>query len=248
MRGLAKPRPPVNVRPAGQAAQPFVAAERAYLAALSRAPNKVRFARSEFNQLAKPKLRQVMYGEQGSICVYCESGLSNGASPRVEHWRPLSAAPGLAIHWNNLYLSCSRIDTCDSRKGRRQLKANAVDPELPWPIDFPYECVVGFNTAGNLYVRNDVHLHRATRDALELAIGNGELRTAILNLNHPALREARRAALDSERTKLKRAFHPRAASAKQRAARANQLLNRNPRPEHVSIRIAWLLGTLGRGL
>ncbi len=249
MRGLKKPRPPENISPDGQAPRRFVDAEQGYLAALGSRPNKARFARTEFNQLDKAKLRQVMYGEQRSICVYCERRLSEGTSPpHVEHWRPLSADPGFAVHWNNIYLSCSTRDTCENRKGARPLKANDADPDLPWPIHFAYECVVGFTTAGHLYVRNDVHLNGPTRDALELAIGDGKLRGAILNLNHPTLREARRAALDSERTRLARNFSRRAASAKQRAVRASQILNRDPRPEHVSIRVAWLLKTLGRGL
>ena len=93
-----------------------------------------------------------------------------------------------------------------------------------------------------------MHLNGPTRDALELAIGDGKLRGAILNLNHPTLREARRAALDSERTRLARNFSQGAASAEERAVRASQILDRDPRPEHVSIRVAWLLETLGRGL
>lgn len=249
MRGTKKPRAPANVSPDGQIPRLFVDAERDFLAALKNASNRARFARTEFNQIDKAKLRKVMYGEQGSLCVYCERRLSEGASlSRVEHWRPLRTAPGLAIHWNNLYLSCSTKDTCDRRKGARPLKANAVDPELPWPIDFAYECVVGFTTAGHLYVRKDVYLHGATRNALELAIGDGRLSGSILNLNHPTLREARRAALDSERTRLARNFSRRAASAEERAVRASQILDRDPRPEHVSTRVAWLLETLGRGL
>ena len=120
MRGPEKPRPPENVSPDGQAPRRFVEAEQEYLAELASTPNKVRFARSEFNRLDKPKLREVMYGEQGSLCVYCE----RRGSPRTHrhpkwNWRPLSAAPEFAIHWNNLYLSCSTGDTCDSRKSAR---------------------------------------------------------------------------------------------------------------------------------
>ena len=73
-----KPRPPENISPDGQAPRRFVDAEQEYLAALGSRPNKARFARTEFNQLDKAKLRQVMYGEQRSICVYCERRLSEG--------------------------------------------------------------------------------------------------------------------------------------------------------------------------
>ena len=73
MRGLEKPRPPANVSPDGQAPRRFVDAEQEYLAALR--GGTIRKPRVEFDQLDKAKLRQVMYGEQGSVCVYCEREL-----------------------------------------------------------------------------------------------------------------------------------------------------------------------------
>lgn len=256
MRGLKKPRPPANVSPNGQEPRRFVDAEREYRKALESAPNKARFARTEFDQLDKAKLRKVMYGEQGSICVYCERRLSestsSASSPRVEHWRPLSSVPEFAFHWNNLYLSCPTRDTCDSRKGRRPLKAKDDDPDLPWPTDFEYEQAISFTTAGQMYVRNDVHMDEATRRALQLAIDDselgGKLHSAILNLNHPTLLEARRAALDSERARLARIFAAHAPSPEDLGMRAEQILDRNLLPEHVSIRVAWLRNTTGLGL
>ena len=123
MRGLRKPWPPANVSPDGQPPQRFRDAEREYLAALPGRPNKVRFAKAEFDRLDKPKLRQVMYGEQGSLCVYCEQELSESDSrPHVEHWRPRSRNPEYALHWRNLYLSCSTKDTCGDRKGDQPLR------------------------------------------------------------------------------------------------------------------------------
>ena len=252
MRGLRKPWPPANVSPDGQPPRRFVDAERAYLAALRGAADKARFARAEFDQLDKPKLRQVMHGEQGSICVYCESRLvENESPPHVEHWRPLSCAPEYAIHWHNLYLSCPSPETCDGNKGARRLKADDADPELPWPTEFAYERIVGYSRGGDMYVRNDVHIDGEARKALELAIDDGEhggeQRKAILNLNHPTLVESRRAALDSERTRLERDFGQRTASREERAERATELFGQKPLREHVSIRVAWLRKTLGRG-
>lgn len=249
MRGLDKPRQPVNVSPDGQTPRRFADAEDEFVAALSGRPNKVLFARTEFNQLDKAKLRQVMYAEQRSICVYCERRLAEGPSPpQVEHWRPLSKSPELAIHWKNLYLSCTTRDTCDNRKQARRLRTNTTDRELPWPVDFAYECVVGFTTAGYMYVRNDVHLDEPTRSALELAIDDqddGErVRNAILNLNHPTLREARRVAMYAERERQGKY----APLGEDPVVRARQILNRDPLPEHVSARVAWLLASLGCGL
>ena len=252
MRRLRKPWPPANVSPDGQPPQRFVDAEREYLVALRGAADKARFARAEFDRLDKPKLRQVMHGEQGSICVYCESGLvENEIPPHVEHWRPLSGAPEYAIHWHNLYLSCPSPETCDGSKGVRRLKADDTDLELPWPTEFVYERIVGYGRGGDIYVREDVQIDGRVRKALDLAIDDGEhggkQRKAILNLNHPTLVESRRAALDSERTKLERVVGQRTASWEERADRATELLRQNPLPEHISIRVAWLRKTLGRG-
>ena len=252
MRGLRKPWPPANVSPDGQAPRRFTDAEREYLAALGGATNKARFARAEFDRLDKAKLRQVMHGEQGSICVYCESGLvENESPPPVEHWRPLSGAPAYAIHWHNLYLSCPWPETCDGSKGARRLKADGADPELPWPTEFAYERIVGYSRGGDMYVRDDVHMDEATRRALELAIDDrrhdGRQRRAILNLNHPTLMAARREALDSERKRMEKDFENRTATRDEREERASQLLGRDQLPEFVSIRVAWLRQRLGQG-
>ena len=252
MRGLRKPWPPANVSPDDQVPRRFVDAEREYLADLRGAADKVRFARAEYDRLDKPKLRRVMHGEQGSICVYCEQRLEENESPPiVEHWRPLSGVPEYAIHWHNLYLSCPSSNTCDDRKGGRWLRADDSDSELPWPTEFDYERIVGYGRGGDIYVREDVQIDGRVRKALELAIDDvergGKQRKAILNLNHPTLVESRRAALDSERTKLERDVGQRFASREERADRAAELLRQNPLPEHISIRVAWLRKTLGRG-
>ena len=252
MRGLAKPWPSSNVSPDGQAPRSFAEAEREYRAALPGRADRVKFARAEFDRLDKRKLRQVMYGEQGALCVYCERELSEDDSPpHVEHWRPLSSDPERALHWWNLYLSCATTDTCDGAKGDRPLKADDADPDLPWPTELDYERLVGFTSRGEIYVRDDVSMDETTRNALELAIDDrgydGGRRRAILNLNHPTLVAARRAALDSERTRLRRDFERRTASRHDRAARAAGLLGRGRLPAFVSIRVSWLRRTLGRG-
>ena len=252
MRGLSKPWPPANVSPDGQAPRRFADAEREYLAALPGRTNRIRFARAEFDRLDKAKLRQVMYGEQGSLCVYCEQELSqNDSRPHVEHWCPRSRDPKCALHWRNLYLSCSTKDTCGDRKGDQPLKGDDADPDLPWPTELDYERLVGFTSGGEMYVRDDVHMDEAIRRALELAIDDrqhgGRKRRAILNLNHPTLLAARREALDGERKRMEKEFENRTATRDERDERASQLLGRDQLPEFVSIRVAWLRKRLGRG-
>ena len=252
MRGLLKPWPPSNVSPDGQAPRRFTDAEREYLAALPGRTNPVRFAEAELKRLDKAKLRQVMYGEQGSLCVYCEQELSeNDSRPHVEHWRPRSRDPEHALHWRNLYLSCSTKDTCGDCKGDQPLKGDDTDPDLPWPTELDYGRLVGFTSGGEICVRDDVHIDDAVRTALKLAIDNrqhdGGQRRAILNLNHPTLVAARREALDNERKRMEKDFENRTATRDERKERASQLLGKGQLPEFVSIRVAWLRKRLGRG-
>lgn len=251
MRRLAKPRPPVNVSPDGQAPRSFEDAEHEYLERLPDRNNKVSFARSEFGRLEKSRLRQVMYGEQGSLCVYCERELSEyDGPPHVEHWRPLSGDPDHALHWDNLYLSCPTMDTCDGAKGGRRLKDDADPDDLSWPTELDYERLVGFTSLGEMCVRDDAHMDDATRRALELAIDDrqhgGIRRRSLLNLNHPTLVAARSAALDSERNWLEE-FDNGTATADEREQRATELLDREQLPPFVSIRVSWLRRRLGRG-
>ena len=115
-----------------------------------------------------------------------------------------------------------------------------------------YEDVVGFTSRGEIYVRPDAMSPDPVRRAIELAIADrsdGDRgRRGILNLNDPALVKARSAALRGERKRLQKHFENRTATRDEREQRASQLLRRSQLPEFVSIRVAWLRKTLGRGL
>jgi uncharacterized protein (TIGR02646 family) len=113
----------------------MIRAEQDYLVNLPAALDKTALARVQFDQLDKAKLREVMYREQRSICIYCERTIQEGnPEPRIDHWKPLSANHDQALCWKNLYLSCPTPETCDNAKGRRPLKWDDADPDLPWPI------------------------------------------------------------------------------------------------------------------
>lgn len=252
MRGISKSLPPRNVYPDGQRPASLREAEDAYLADLPETGGRTSFARSEFDLLDKRKLRIVMYREQRSLCVYCERSIGEGYPlPRIDHWRPLGGEPGLALHWDNLYLSCPTAETCDSAKRDRALRWDDTDPHIPWPVDLRYEDVVGFTSRGEIYVRTDVSLPDATRRGLELAIGDcpdgTRVRRGIVNLNHPALVAARAAEIDVERARMERALETGIATRNERDERAAGLLDRDRRPAFVSIRVAWLRRRLGEG-
>ena len=165
-----------------------------------------------------------MHREQRAICIYCERGIEEGhPAPRIDHWKPLSGNHNQTLCWKNLHLSCPTPATCDDAKGQRPLKWGDADPDLPWPVDIAYEDMLGFTSRGEIYVRSDANLDSARRKALELAIDDRQdgdrKREAILNLNHPTLV----------------------------ADRASALVVGDPLPQFMSIRVAWLRKTIGKG-
>ena len=252
MRGISKPWPPRDVYPDGHEPASLRDAEVDYLAALPGAPNRTTFARSEFNRLEKRKLRAVMYREQHYLCIYCEQRIvEDHPAPRIDHWYPLSRDSEFALHWNNLYLSCPKPDTCDSAKADHPFRWDDDDSHMPWPVNLRYEDVVGFTTRGEIYVRSDVPLSDAIREALEFVIADrvegDRLRRGIVNLNDPALVKARVAAVRGERKRMERDNRDGAAARDEREERAAQLLGRAQLPEFVSIRVAYLREMLGRG-
>ena len=245
MRRISKLSPPSDVSPDGQEPISLREAEDEYLAALPERPNPASFARSSFNQLAKQKLRAQMYREQRSLCIYCEREIAESNTPRIDHWRPLSRNFEVVFCWNNLYLSCPTLETCDSAKGNRPLRSSDKDPDLPWPVNFPYQDVVGFTSRGRIYVRSDVSMPAPTRRALEAALADHP--DGIVNLNDPALVTERAAVVQGEIERMKMHSKGKTPTRNEHHKRATALLNQEPCPEFVSIRIAWLRKSLGRG-
>ena len=265
MRRISKPWPPGDVYPGGHAPVSLREADATYRMALQGVceENQASFARSEFDQLDKKKLRHVMYREQRSLCIYCEREIGEDhpppridQPPRIDHWYPLSRDPKFALHWKNLYVSCpprETCKTCDAAKGDHPFRWDDANSHMPWPVCFPYEDVVGFTRRGEIYVRPDVTLPDADRRALELAIAghtdgaHAQERRGIVNLNHPMLVAARAEAVDGERKRMERDFPNRTATRDEREQRAARLLGWDRFPPFVSIRVAWLRRMLGRG-
>lgn len=48
-------------------------------------------------------------------CAYCESKISHIAYPHIEHYRPKSKYPLLAVKWTNLLLSCERCNSSENK-------------------------------------------------------------------------------------------------------------------------------------
>ncbi len=231
MRGVEKFSPPSNVSPDGQIPRGLAEGKKSTSRPCPAGPTGS----------SSPTWRTVGSRRSGCArsCTASRSRCASTASGRSRRPVPqlMSSTGGrgaerrkYALHWRNLYLSCSTKDTCGIHKADRPLKADDADPDLPWPTELDYEELVGCTSRWEMYVRDDVRMEEATRRALELAIGDGwqdggRRRRAILNLNHATLVEARSAALDSERTRLRRAFEGRTPSRAVRAMRARRLLS-----------------------
>lgn len=233
MRGLTKGPPPTNVSPPGQLPRSLADADAAYQISCVGAVDPVAHARSEFDSLHKRYLRDLLFVEQRYLCVYCERAIVEVyPPPPIDHWNPLNSFLHQILDWNNLHLSCRSVDTCDDRK-------KGVALNLPWPVTFQYEIVFGFTSGGRMYVRNDVGVPPALRQALELALEDQPgppVSRSTLNLNQPALREARAAAIETEEGAPATAAHRIAA-----------LLAQARREDFISARLAALSGQIGVG-
>lgn len=257
MRSVVKGAAPTNISPSGQKPVSFAECERDFLSKLDRVAEEGRtdWAREYFDGLDKRAMREALFDEQHHLCVYCESRVeapASGMAPPVEHWRPLSASHRTALHWRNLYQSCKRDDCCDHRKGCRRL-VSADGEDLPWPCEFKYEEALGVSNSGELYVRRDARLSEAQRAALLAALGrvfDDPQRVdpdATLNLNHPSLRAAREAAMDSERTRLERLYTGRKATREEREELSAKRLKEQKWQPFISTRLAYLRRQLGVG-
>jgi hypothetical protein len=240
MRGLTKGPPPANVSPPTQ--QPASLAERdaeyqESVAAIPDAKARVKHARACFNGVHKRHLRDLLFVEQHYLCIYCERRIDESyPPPNVAHWNPLSLFLQEVFNWSNLHLSCLSVDTCDDRQKDKALN-------LPWPTRFQYEDVLGFTSGGLMYVRTDVPLPPPLSQALELALEDQPgpaVARSTLNLNQPALRAAREAAIETEES-----FLP--ADPAQRQMRVAALLAEARREDFISARLAVLNGQLGVG-
>jgi uncharacterized protein (TIGR02646 family) len=201
----------------------------------------VEHARLEFDRMHKRHLRDLLFAEQSYLCVYCERQIDEvHPPPPVDHWNPLKLFLQEVFHWLNLHLSCRTVDTCDDRKKHTPLG-------LPWPANFQYEDVLGFTSGGRMYVRSDVTIAPQIRQALAAALedqpGSPGTRST-LNLNQPALREARAAAIEAEE---QIAQAEPAMTAAQREQRVATLLTQPRRDDFISARVASLSGKLGVG-
>ncbi len=99
------------------------------------------------NFLAKDVLRTQLVAEQRGLCCYCMSRIvADPERMKIEHWHCQENYPREELDYGNLLGSCLggqgqplEQQTCDSRKGMRELSRNPADPNLPVDRDMHYD-------------------------------------------------------------------------------------------------------------
>ena len=124
---------------------------------------------------------------QRGLCVYCGRRLHPDRPGRfhIEHFRPQSTCPDLAIDLANLFLSCGPetetgkpSETCGHAKANWFDKANCIEPDYP-------DCTQRFR-----FLLNGKVAAARTGDA------SAESMIDILNLDHRELRKERKDIFD----------------------------------------------------
>lgn len=149
-------------------------------------------ARSVFDEVPKATIRLGLRKEQGGLCAFCTSRLSDhDHQTRIAHVVPLSADRTRTLDWKNLVLSCDAAATCDRRQGDRTLHLNpaASAPDV--------DVVVQYAVTGRLrFVGPGHESHSAEQLQREL--------DEVLGLNIGTLIDARTEVIASARRRLER--------------------------------------------
>ncbi len=128
----------------------------------------------------KDGLRDVLVSEQRGLCCYCMGRIRNDEM-KVEHWKCQSRYLAEQLNYRNLLAAClggeaksPRFQHCDTRKGKKDLKWNPADPSHSIETRIRYEADGGIRSDDSGF--------------------DAEL-TQVLNLNHPMLKNIRKAIL-----------------------------------------------------
>lgn len=115
---------------------------------------------------------------QGARCAYCETPLSPD-NRHIEHFRQRSRYPQGTFDWDNLFGSCNRSGTCGDHKDKCGFyePSDLLKPDVDEPDDYLVFVVDG-TVQPKAGLSPEAH-HRAAETI------------RILNLNAPALRQAR---------------------------------------------------------
>lgn len=120
---------------------------------------------------AKEALGKALAAEQGYLCVYCMSRISD-QDMKIEHFYPrhdeIGEGAELSVEYTNLFASCrggegepKRLQTCDTHKGNTIVSVNPLDADSIAKISYGYDGKVG---------SNDSDIERDLNDTLNLNV------------------------------------------------------------------------------
>lgn len=151
-------------------------------------------------------LKEALLKEQGYLCAYCMGKISltlnerNKPKVEVEHFKSQELYPNLDLSYMNMLGVCNgssiaypekeEIHHCDKTKGNEGKMSGKVELKKLNPCDKNCENLVTYKADGEILPANNNDVD--TKHDLEIA----------LNLNNQALKDARKAVLDTARKKL----------------------------------------------
>jgi uncharacterized protein (TIGR02646 family) len=136
----------------------------------------------------KEKIRERLLRDQGDLCAYCMQRIYD-ETMKVEHWHCQDLYPNEDLQYWNLLGCCpgnegqeGRNQTCDTRKGNKQLQYN--------PANASHDIVSRVRYGGDGKIK-------APDQAFDRQINE------VLNLNYPRLVDNRKAVVDAVIEKLR---------------------------------------------
>jgi len=145
-------------------------------------PNRKEAWSDENIQIIREDLRKHIFkNEQYGLCGYCEKLIKN-EEYHIDHFRKRSLFPEDTLNYNNLLVSCNKLDRCakfkDNKIKNKESNNELVNPVLENPDDF-FE--YGFDGA----IRPKESLDELNKKRAEATINK-------FNLNHLTLIEERK--------------------------------------------------------
>ena len=127
----------------------------------------------------KEDIRKQLLSEQGFLCAYCMTRINdNPLETKIEHWHSQSNYPHEQLNYKNLLLTCKGNEGrspeeqhCDTKKGNLNILFNPSNP------DHDIERLIEYHL--------DDGTIKSTNHEFDKELN------AILNLNHPLLKENR---------------------------------------------------------
>lgn len=176
-------------------------------------------------------LQDSLLKEQGYLCCYCMKRIV-ATSMSVEHWKPRSKFPELALDYDNLLAVCDgnqgqspKDQHCDTQKGNKTLSLNPADPNHASRLKIRYLPSTGKIESADCQLAQEID--------------------SVLNLNHALLLASRKEVISRVRKWLSSLPPNASKAAVQQGLNLWQTCNEHRLPEYAGVAIYFLQKRLG---